>query len=130
MSIIEDLKWRYATKQFDSKKKVSPEYLDKILEALILTPSSFGLQTWRFVVVENQETKEKLLEHSWNQKQVVDSSHLIVFCRLTKFDDSDIDRFIESTAKIREQSIESLSGYANMMKGFYLRWMETQLIIG
>lgn len=137
MSIIEDLKWRYATKEFDSTKKVSLEDLDKLLEALILTPSSYGLQAWKFVVVENQQIKENLLEHSWNQKQIVDSSHVIVLCQPTKFGDSDIDRFIESTAQIRGQSIESLSDYANIMKGTLSQmdesainqWMRNQVYI-
>ena len=67
MNIIESLNWRYATKEFDASKKLSSEQLDLLLESLRLSASSFGLQAWKFVVVETQEIKEKLLAHSWNR---------------------------------------------------------------
>ncbi|MCP4914675.1 MAG: NAD(P)H-dependent oxidoreductase [Oligoflexia bacterium] len=137
MKIIEDLNWRYATKEFDSSKKVSNEDLNTILDSLILSPSSFGLQTWKFVVVEKQDLKDKLLEHSWNQKQVVDASHVIVLCRPTTFGDAEVDKFLESTASHRGQDLESLKGYGDMMKGFLSRmdeegkaqWMKNQVYI-
>jgi nitroreductase len=81
MNILEDLNWRYATKEFDAARPVSPEDLETLLDALILSPSSFGLQPWKFVVVENQELKDQLLPHSWHQKQVVQAGHVIVLCR-------------------------------------------------
>jgi nitroreductase len=80
--IISALKWRYATKQFDSSKTLSDGQISEIETMLQLTPSSFGLQPWGFVIVSNRETKNALLEHSWNQKQVTDASHVIVLCRV------------------------------------------------
>ncbi len=137
MSITKDLNWRYATKEFDSSKKVSAENLETILDALVLSASSFGLQPWKFVVVQNPELKEKLLPYSWNQRQVVDASHVIVFARPVEFNQNDVDRYIKSTAEIRNQTEESLKGYSDMMKGFLAKmpkedlnhWMKNQIFL-
>lgn len=137
MNIIEDLKWRYATKEFDRSKKVPKEDLDGILDALVLTPSSFGLQAWKFVVIENQEVKDQLLEHSWNQRQVVDASQVIVLCRPTDFGPQYVDKLIDATAITRGQSVEGLEGYSKVIKGFLSRkdsdslenWIKCQVYI-
>lgn len=137
MKILEDLRWRYATKEFDTSKKVSSEDLETLLESLVLSPSSFGLQPWKFVVVENQELKDQLLAHSWHQKQVTQASHVIVLCRPTTFGDTDIEAFIKSTAEARSQNPEDLKGYQDMMSGFLARmddnqkneWMKNQIYI-
>jgi len=127
MSIIDDLKWRYATKEFDSNKKVSNEDLDIILESLILSASSFGLQPWKFIIVEHQEIKNQFLKHSWNQKQVVEASHVIVFARPVSFNQSHIESFIQSTMSIRNQDAASLEGYKKMMSGFVSNMSEPEL---
>lgn len=137
MKIIEDLNWRYAVKEFDNTKKVSKEDLETVLEALRLSASSFGLQPWKFVVVEKQELKDQLLEHSWNQKQVVDASHVLVLCRPLNFSAENVESFIQSTANTRGQDLASLEGYKNMMTGFIGRmseeklqeWMKNQIYI-
>ncbi|MDA8791843.1 NAD(P)H-dependent oxidoreductase [Bacteriovoracaceae bacterium] len=137
MSIIDDLSWRYATKEFDSEKKLSNEQLNSLLESLRLSASSFGLQPWKFVVVDKQEQKEKLLAHSWNQRQVVDASHVIVLCRPTKFGEEDVIKFVKCTAEMRNQEIESLEGFKKVMVGFLSRmdeasinaWMKNQIYI-
>jgi nitroreductase/dihydropteridine reductase len=94
-TLIENLRWRYAVKKFDASKKVSDTDLEIFLESLRLTASSFGLQPWKFVVVETQALKEKLLEHSYNQSQVVDASHLIVFCRKNTIDEAFVQEFFD-----------------------------------
>jgi nitroreductase len=137
MSIIEDLNWRYATKEFDPSKRVSPKDLETLLDALVLSPSSFGLQPWKFVVVENQELKEQLLANSWNQKQVVQASHVLVLCRPLTFGAEDVINFVRSTAEIRAQEAETLSGYQKVMTDFLGRmndaqiaeWMKNQIYI-
>lgn len=137
MNIIESLNWRYATKEFDSSKKVSKENLEVITESLRLTPSSFGLQPWKFLFISNLEIKNSLLEHSWGQKQVIDCSHHIVFCHYRNFDDKNVDSFIADTAKTRGQSLEDLKGYEQIMKGFLSNmdddkkhiWMKDQVYI-
>jgi len=82
MSFIENLGWRYATKKFDVEKKVTAENLEKILEAMRLAPSSFGLQPYHFYVVantsENQEKLQAIKTASWDQAQIDTCSHLIV----------------------------------------------------
>jgi nitroreductase len=99
MSIVDDLKWRYACKEFDATKKLTEAQLYDLLEALRLTPSSFGMQPWKFIVVENPELREQLVEASWKQQQVKDASHLLVLCAPLKIDEKFVDDFLNSTAK-------------------------------
>jgi nitroreductase len=73
-TLLEKLNWRYATKVFDPSKKVSDADFEILLESLRLTPSSFGIQPWKFVVVKNLEIREELVSHSWGQRQVADAS--------------------------------------------------------
>lgn len=115
MKILDSLNWRYATKIFDKNKKISDKDFKIILESLKLTPSSFWLQPWKFLVIKNPEIREKLKEHSWNQSQVTDSSHLIVICRKDWINENYIDHFLESTAEIRGAEISSLSSYKKLM---------------
>ncbi|MCH8518858.1 NAD(P)H-dependent oxidoreductase [Candidatus Gracilibacteria bacterium] len=135
--IIHDLKWRYAVKKFDASKKVSKEDLNIFLESLRLTASSFGLQPWKFVVVENPDIRSKLLEHSYNQAQVVDASHLIVLCRNTKIDATLVNDYIDDIIQKTGADTSSLEGYKNMMLGFISNldennakaWAEKQVYI-
>ena len=83
MSFLTNLSWRYATKKFDTSKKVSDADLDTILEAIRMTPTCFGLQPYHFYVVSNQEIKDKMQAVAWNQPQVGTSSAVIVFAART-----------------------------------------------
>lgn len=80
MSFLNNLEWRYATKKFDTSRKVSSENLDTILEAIRMTPTSFGLQPYHFYVVNRPDVMMKIQEASWNQPQVGTASHIIVMC--------------------------------------------------
>ncbi len=113
----ENAKWRYATKKFDTTKKVSAEDLATLKEAIQLSASSFGLQLYKVIIVENPELRAKLLPASWGQTQIVDASHLIVFANQTKFDDSDVDAYLTSATAIRNLPEGALSGYGDFMKG-------------
>lgn len=124
--IIENLNWRYATKEFNPTKKVSAEDLETIVEAFRLTASSFGLQPWKLFIIENQDTRNKLLEHSYYQKQVVDASHVLVFARSTANSETLVQEFVEDTAESRGVEIASLEEYKQMMLGFLGRMDETQ----
>ena len=136
-NIINSLNWRYATKAFDPSKKVSKEDLDVIIESFRLSPSSFGLQAWKMFVVQDQDVQNSLVEHSWGQTQVADCSELLVLARPTKFDDTNVDEFIDDIAETRWQPKEELEWYAGMMKGFLgnmgentkKAWMEKQIYI-
>ncbi|MEN9518763.1 MAG: hypothetical protein RLZZ381_1351 [Cyanobacteriota bacterium] len=115
---LEQLHWRYATKKFNSERKI-PEVTWKTLEqSLVLSPSSFGLQPWKFLVIRNPEIRQQLLPHSWGQTPVVDASHLVVFAIKNNIDDTDVDRHIQRMAQVQQTKPENLSGLGNMVKGF------------
>ncbi|MEC4004924.1 NAD(P)H-dependent oxidoreductase [Flavobacterium sp. SUN052] len=114
----ENAKWRYATKKFDTTKKVSNEDLAILKEAIQLSASSFGLQLYKVIIVENPETRTQLQAASWGQSQVVDASHLLVFANQTTVDNQDVDNYLNNVATTRNLPIEALSGYGDYMKGF------------
>ncbi len=116
MNLIEKLQTRYATKIFDNSKKISSQDLEEIINAFILTPSSYWLQPWKLVIVENQELRECLVEFSYNQKQVTEASHLLVLTRINKIDDNFVDDYLNDITKIRWVNREDLTWYENMMK--------------
>ena len=116
-SLLQQLNWRYATKKFDPSKKISATDWAVLEQALILTPSSYGLQPWKFIVVTDQALKAQLRPASWNQSQVEDCSHLVVFTAKKDVTEADLDQFIARTAEVRGASIESLAGYKGFMLG-------------
>lgn len=136
MSIIEKLNKRYATKKF-SNQKLSADKLNTIIEALTLTPSSMGLQPWKFVLVENSELRQKLFLQSYKQSQVIDASHLIVLCRYNDIDHEHIEKHAQSIADKRNVDRSSLDGYVKSSLNLIMKmsteekitWMEKQLYI-
>jgi nitroreductase len=115
--LIESLNWRYAVKKFDSTKKIDAATWKTVEDALILTPSSYGLQPWKFVVVTNKEVMQKLTPLSWGQKQVEDCSHLVVIAIKEKISESDINHYIQSMVEQRGAKPEDLEGLKKMMIG-------------
>jgi nitroreductase len=113
--LIENLNWRYATKKFDPTKKISAADWKAIEDALVLTPSSYGLQPWKFIVVQNQEIKDKLTAASWNQKQVSECSHMLVLAALNKMSTSYVEHFIARTAEVRGMNVADLGGFQTML---------------
>lgn len=116
--LLTSLRWRYATKSFDSEKRISESLWRALEESLVLTPSSFGLQPWKFLVITDPKVKQELLPHSWNQSQVTDCSHYLVMAAPTTVGKEDVENFLQLTAATRETSIESLSGYRDVLLGF------------
>ncbi len=114
-TVLGALHWRYATKQFDPARKISESDWQALEEALILSPSAFGLQPWKFIVITDPATREQLVSVSWNQRQVLDCSHLVVFTHRRNLDMAYVDRFLERTAQVRGVPIESLAAYRQMM---------------
>ncbi len=112
MSLISDLQWRYATKKMNGTK-VSPEKIDAILDAIQLSPSSFGLQPYTIFVIEDKATKEKLLPATNNQTQVTDCSHLIVFASWNTLTAENVESFIADVAAKRSMPLEALNDYKN-----------------
>ena len=119
MNIIESLEWRYATKKFDSEKKLSDKQIADIKKALMLTPSSFGLQPWKFVLISDQETKNQLVEHSWGQEQVKDASHVLVLCRSEVSGETMVHNYLADMMEETWASESDLEWYKNMMLGFF-----------
>lgn len=115
-NMIGALQWRYATKVFDVNKKLTEEQIDLLLEAVRLSPSSFGLQMWRAIVVTNPEIREKLRQAGYGQSQITDASHLIIFAAKKDLGDSTVDELIELTVRERGVPASDLSVYADMMK--------------
>ena len=113
--LIQQLNWRYATKQFDPAKKIPESVWSALEETLILTPSSFGLQPWKFIVVKDPAIREKLKAASWNQSQIADGSHLVVFAAKKENTASDVEAYINSIASIRNQPVDS-PGLAGLKK--------------
>jgi len=116
--IINDLKWRYATKKFDSKKKITDKELVILLESLRLSPSSMGLQPWKFIVVEDIKLRKQIRGASWNQSQVTDASHLILLCAKRDVDTTYTDEYVKQMAKVQKQNILKLKGYQLVVNGF------------
>lgn len=118
--LLEALGWRYATKAFDPAKKIPAETWATLEDSLVLSPSSFGLQPYRFLVVNDPATREKLLPHTWGQRQVVDASRFVVFTARTGVTEKEIDSFLALTASTRGMPAEALQGYRGMMTGMLL----------
>ncbi|MCT4589795.1 MAG: NAD(P)H-dependent oxidoreductase [Carboxylicivirga sp.] len=128
MNIIEKLNWRYATKEFDSTKKLSQEQLDFIIEATNLTPSSFGLQPFSVIVIEDEAIRKQLKPVAWNQPQITDASHLILFAANTNLSEADIDKFLKLNSDVRNIPLEALAEYDGMMKGFIKQMSADEII--
>jgi len=109
------LMWRYATKKFDASKKIPKAELQELLETLQFSPSSCGLQPWKFIVIHDADLRKKLKAHGHDQSQITDADTLIVFCAVKNMDESYVKRFIERVAQVRHTSKESLAGYEQMM---------------
>ncbi|AXT62662.1 NAD(P)H-dependent oxidoreductase [Aquimarina sp. AD10] len=116
MKLIENLKWRYATKKYDSSKKVNDEDLQKIKEAIQLSASSYGLQLFKVLIINDKTVREKLKPVSWGQSQITDASHLMVFCNYNKVTDDDVETYINLKAEVQDLPISSLEGAADFMK--------------
>jgi nitroreductase len=111
------LNWRYATKKFDASKSIPPETWTALEDALVLTPSSYGLQPWKFLVITDAQIRQQLLPLSWNQAQVTDCSHYVVFTIKKNITTAHIDHFVQTTVDVRGGTTEALAGYRNMMVG-------------
>ncbi len=113
---LENLNWRYATKKFDSSKKISREDLENLKEAIQLSASSYGLQPYKVLIIEDEETRKKLREASWGQSQITDASQVIIFANMTDFDESLVDDYIANVGITRNIDTINLKGYSDFMK--------------
>ena len=119
--LLDSLRWRYAVKRFDPARKIPPSDWAALEEALVLTPSSYGLQPWRFVVVTDPALKSALVPLSWNQPQPADCSHYVVLTRRIGMTEEDLSRFVARMAEVRGVPASSFQRYHDTMAGDLLR---------
>jgi len=116
-TVVSQLEWRFATKKFDPARKIPDDVWAALESALILSPSSFGLQPWKFIVVTSQAIKDQLPAISWNQNQTRDASHVVVIAGKTSIDAEYIDRYVSRTSEVTGAPVETLGGFRKMMMG-------------
>lgn len=112
------LRSRYATKQFDPTRKLTAEAWQALVDALVLAPSSFGLQPWKFLIVNDPGVREKLRAVSWNQSQVTDADRLVVIASRTDMTAADIDRWMARLSAVQGRPADQLAAYRGMIDGF------------
>jgi nitroreductase len=116
-TVLAQLRWRYATKKFDPTRKIDPELWAKLELAAIHAPSSYGLQPWNFVVVTDPEVRKKLHPVSYNQAQILDASHLVVFAAKNPPTPADVEAHVARTAEVRHQAPAELDGLKQALLG-------------
>lgn len=115
-NFIKNANWRYATKKFDATKKVSDADLQTLKDAIRLSASSYGLQPYQVILVENPELRAQIQPAAWGQTQIVDASHLLVFANVTNIGDAEIDAYLKNVAETRGLPLDALQGYGDFMK--------------
>ncbi len=120
MALLDDLKWRYATKAYDSTKKVDQKDVDKIIEAARLAPTSSGLQQFRVMVITDQKLKEKIVPIAMDQQNIAQCSHLLVFVAWDKYTEKRIDDIYNYTTDQRGLPKGRFDSYTNKLKALYL----------
>ena len=108
------LEWRYATRKFDPAKKIAPSVWSALEQAMVLSPSSIGLQPWKFLVITDPAVREKLHPASWNQAQVLDSSHFVVFAVRKNLDAAHVDRHVQRMVEVRGGTVQDLAKFREM----------------
>lgn len=115
MEIIESLQWRYATKKFDNTRTLPQEKIDILTKAFNLTATSYGLQPLKLIVLHNKEVQKELTQHSWNQQQVADASHLLIFCIENTVDEKHITKYFDNVKAIRNTPEEILTPFKKQL---------------
>ncbi|MBY0418914.1 MAG: nitroreductase family protein, partial [Pararheinheimera sp.] len=113
--LISKLEWRYATKKFDPSQVVSQDKIDFILEAIRLSATSSGLQPYEVLVINNKAIREQIKPHAWNQGQITDSSHLLVFAAWDNYTAERINNMFDLTNEIRGFKNEGWENYRAML---------------
>jgi nitroreductase len=117
-SVLAQLRWRYATKKFDAAKKIPTDVWSKLEQAVVLAPSSFGLQPWKFIVVTHPEVRKQLHPVSYGQAQILDASQLVVFAAKNPPTPADVELHIARTAQVRGLKPDALDAIKTRMLGF------------
>lgn len=115
--LLEVLSWRYATRKFDAARKIPADMWRTLEQSLVLAPSSIGLQPWKFYVITDAATKERLMPAAWHQVQVVDCSHFVVFAVRKNLGTDHVDRHVARMSEVRGVTVESLAKFRAMAVG-------------
>ncbi len=115
--LITQLSWRYAVKTFDATRTITPAQWETLLQALELSPSSYGLEPWKFIHIQDQEVRKRLQAAAWGQTKVVDASHFLVLAIVKDFGMPGVDAFIRRTAEVRKVPVSTLEGYKGQIVG-------------
>lgn len=118
--LLENLNWRYATKKYDSAKKVAEEDVEKIVEAARMSPTSSGLQQFRVIVITDQELKKKIVPIAMGQEIIADCSHLLVFAAWDRYTEERIDRVYNFSTDERGLPRGRFGSYTDRLKAMYL----------
>ena len=116
-TLLAQLHWRYATKKFDPARKIADADWAALEQALILTPTSYGLQPYKFLVLTDPALRAQLVPASWGQTQPVDCSHYVVFAARAGNTEADVDRYIARMAEVRGVAAETLAGFKKILMG-------------
>jgi nitroreductase len=114
--LIDDLNWRYATKKFDPTRKIPAADIETLQQVLTLVPTSYGLQPYKFLIVENTDVREKLRALAFNQNQITEASHLLVLCSYVDLNDQHIDLLIQQMVTERRLDATRLQKYGDFIK--------------
>ena len=115
-SILENRTWRYATKKFDSSKKITDSDFEQLMQSVQLTASSYGLQPYHIFIITKKKIREQLKLVSWEQSQITDASHLVVFANQINFDSKLIDDYLTNVSETRNIPLKNLKEYSDFMK--------------
>ncbi len=116
-TLLGQLEWRYAVKKFDAARRIAAADWDALERALILTPTSYGLQPYKFLVLTDPALRARLVPVSWGQTQPVDCSHYVVFAARAKNSEADVDRYLARMAEVRGLPVEALGGFKKVLMG-------------
>jgi len=115
--ILDAMNWRYATKAFNTTKKLNDEQVSNLIETVSLSASSYGLQPWKIIVVKDESLRSQIKDASWGQTQTTDASHLLVLSIVKDVNEAYVDKFISLVSTTRGVDVANLEGYSQMMKG-------------
>lgn len=114
-ALLSAMQWRYAAKKFNPQKKIAESDWKTLEESLVLTPSSFGLQPWKFMVITDRQIRSQLVPMTWNQEQVVDCSHYLVLTIHKNIGIQHVDHYLRRIAEVRGLPLEKLEWYRKLM---------------
>ena len=129
MNIIDSLKWRYAVKKFDINKSVPQQKIETLKEAFNLTATSYGLQPLKLLVINKKEIQKKLVEHSWNQPQVIDASHLLVICISKEYTTKEVENYFKLVQKLRQTPDSILTPFKEFLTAEIEKKTQEELFI-